>query len=389
MEEFLARYPALSAVQEQLVQGNSGDGEGNDDQPSEVVEDDHQADLETPRQPPDPRLPKPKAIKKFVDNIVSVASAPNEDPEVMDSLYKSITAAILAHFSDVLNLDRTHIDTSATRAAKRMLFDLLIRELKDHPEKREALKECFDIDTDDNRLRSSDALLGKDMMDTVWKDMDRIRLPSWITPAPYDWGTVRRGKLSADNWRIICCIHLPITLIRFFGFSEGRTKDLLDNFMDLVSAVRLATMRRSSPVQIAEYNRHIIKYTKGTLKLFPEYSVLPSHHAALHIGDMLQQFGPKHAHDSPHYKRYIHFFHHMNTNHKIGELEGTFIRTAAHNANLLSLINDSDVIQQRVNQALDPFQQESELEPVIETFGNSLRQRRGTIQFQPQQLLLT
>ena len=154
-------------------------------------------------------------------------------------------------------------------------------------------------------------------MEAVWKDMKATRLPSWITPAPYDWGTSRRGKLSADNWRVISCIHLPITLIRLFGSSDGRPRELLDNFMQLVTAVRTATMRTSSAEQIEVYNEHIFAYTRGVLDLYPDYNVLPSHHAALHIGDMLSRFGPKHSHDSPHYERYIHFFHRMNTNHKL------------------------------------------------------------------------
>ena len=159
-------------------------------------------------------------------------------------------------------------------------------------------------------------------MKAVWSDMSRTKLPSWVTPAPRDWGTSRRGKLSADNWRVICCVHLPITLIRLFGSSEGRPRDLVNNFMDLVSAVRVATSSTSSPAHIEKYNQKIFAYTRGVQELYPDYNVLPSHHAGLHIGDMLRYFGPKHSHDSPYYERYIHFFHRMNTNHKLGELSG-------------------------------------------------------------------
>lgn len=172
-------------------------------------------------------------------------------------------------------------------------------------------------DADEDRPNAN-AFLGSDVMAAVYDDMARTRLPSWITPAPRDWGTIRRGKLSADNWRIICCIHLPITLIRLFGASDGRPRALLDNFMDLITAVRIATMQSSSAQHVEAYTNHILKYTKGALELFPDYNVLPSHHAALHIGTMLARFGPKHAHDSPHYERYINFFHHMNTNNHIG-----------------------------------------------------------------------
>lgn len=190
-------------------------------------------------------------------------------------------------------------------------------QLRVDQEKRDTLRECFL--EDERASKDSGAFLGMDVMEAVWHDMAETKLPSWVTPAPRDWGTSRRGKLSADNWRVICCIHLPITLIRLFGLSEGRTRLLVDNFMLLVAAVRVATANTSSSAHIQKYEEFIFAYTQGVLDLYPDYSILPSHHAGLHIGDMLRYFGPKHSHDSPFYERYIHFFHRINTNHKLGK----------------------------------------------------------------------
>ena len=80
----------------------------------------------------------------------------------------------------------------------------------------------------DNRV-----VLGATIMEAVWSDMRSTQLPTWITAAPYDWGTPERGKLSADQWRVICTIHLVITLIRLWGNETGHKQDLLQNFMDL------------------------------------------------------------------------------------------------------------------------------------------------------------
>lgn len=173
----------------------------------------------------------------------------------------------------------------------------------------------------DTPSTASHAFLGKDIMDMVWEDMKRTRLPVWVTLPPQDWGTACHGKLSADNWRIICCIHLPITLIRLHGEATGRQRQLLDNFMKLIHAVWIATMHSSSARQILEYNASMQEYTSGVQELFPDYQILPSHHAALHLGDVLERFGPKHAHDSPYYERCINFFHRINSNNKMGELK--------------------------------------------------------------------
>jgi len=67
-------------------------------------------------------------------------------------------------------------------------------------------------------MRSSKhVVLGKDVMEAVWDDMKHTKLPTWIHPAPPNWGMVEWGKLSADQWRLVSTVHLPITRIRLWG----------------------------------------------------------------------------------------------------------------------------------------------------------------------------
>ena len=171
--------------------------------------------------------------------------------------------------------------------------------------------------TDFEKVPSSRVVLGKNVMEEVWAEMKRTRLPTWITPAPHNWGTSTRGKLSASHWRVICTIHLPITLIRLWKDNDGWMKDMLDHFMDLVCAVRVANMHLSSPQQITAYNLYIRRYVSRITGLFPDTNLKTSHHAALHIGDVIGNLGPVHAHSAPYFKRYINFFHQINTNQKI------------------------------------------------------------------------
>src|SRR5580704_907886 len=91
------------------------------------------------------------------------------------------------------------------------------------------------------------AILGIDIMTRVWSDMAQTVIPTWLTPAPPDWGTTKRGKLSANNWRVVCTIHLPISLIWLWRSESGIKIELLKNFMHLVTAVQVANMRISSP----------------------------------------------------------------------------------------------------------------------------------------------
>lgn len=204
-------------------------------------------------------------------------------------------------------------------------------------------------------------------MEAVWSDMARTQLPTWIGSPPRRWGTKAYGKLSADQWRVICTIHLPITLIRLWEREEGRKKDLLVNFMELVTAVRIANMRVSSADQIKAYNEAMTRHIKGLQILFPNAKLRPSHHAALHIGDILDLFGPVHSHSAPFFERYINFLHRVNTNNKLGillfrvradttptnivylgEMEATFMKAAARYANLTAILADDEEIRQTV-----------------------------------------
>jgi len=139
------------------------------------------------------------------------------------------------------------------------------------------------------------ALLGKDVMEAIWEDMSFTQLPSWVSSVPCNWGTTKRGKLSADNWRVIITIHLTITLIWLWGHDNGHKKELLNNFIDLVCAVCIANMRVSSKDQVKAYNHHITRYLSGLRRLYLDQKVKPVHHAALHLGDLLELFGPIHS----------------------------------------------------------------------------------------------
>lgn len=79
-------------------------------------------------------------------------------------------------------------------------------------------------------------------MNTIYEDMAETEIPNWISSAPCNWGTAARGKLSADQWKVICTIHLPFTLIKLWARSGGRKFEMLSNFMNLVAAVQIANM---------------------------------------------------------------------------------------------------------------------------------------------------
>ncbi|KAH9035440.1 hypothetical protein EDB83DRAFT_2228944 [Lactarius deliciosus] len=157
-------------------------------------------------------------------------------------------------------------------------------------------------------------------MEAVWADMILTELPSWVTKAPSNWGTVAQGKLSTNNWRVICTIHLPITLIRLWGGDNipNDRKAKLENFMDLVHAIQIANLCSISREEIELYKKYIFHYMTTFKSLYKLTKVKPIHHASLHYGDVLRGFRPAHTHGTAFYERYIHSMQSKNHNMKLG-----------------------------------------------------------------------
>ena len=93
-------------------------------------------------------------------------------------------------------------------------------------------------------------------------------------------------------------------------------KALLANFMDLINAVRVANMRTTSPGDVESYTTYMHRYMVEVQKLYKDEGIKPHQHAALHVGTMLEWFGPVHAHSAPYYERYINFLHRAQINRK-------------------------------------------------------------------------
>lgn len=190
-------------------------------------------------------------------------------------------------------------------------------------------------------ITESRDVLGREILKAVWDDMTRTELPSWMSPAPHNWGTAKRGKLTADQWKVVTTVHLPITLMRLWGTpQEGRHFLMLCNFMDLSAAIQLANQRVITEKHIKDYERLILRYLSGLLVLFKDTQLQPIHHVSMHAGEFLRLFGPTHSVRTPGFERFNEKLGLQKTNMKSGELEATFTMTACRAANLEWIMQD-------------------------------------------------
>lgn len=148
--------------------------------------------------------------------------------------------------------------------------------------------------------------------------MKATELPSWMSAAPPNWGTAARGKLTADQWMVVCTVHLPITLIRIWGTLRDRRFSLLRNFMDLTSSVQLANQRIVNEQIIQDSEMLMYRHLTTMKVLFKDTKIQPIHHAALHAGDFLRLFGPNHSVRTFGGERYLEVLGLQNVNNKSG-----------------------------------------------------------------------
>jgi hypothetical protein len=163
--------------------------------------------------------------------------------------------------------------------------------------------------------------------------MQRTQLPYWISPAPAKVGSSQTGKLSADQWRTTATIHLAITMVRLWGPlpAEDHRHKMLENFMDLVTATKLATMRTMYTSRINEFNLHMKRYLDNVLILYPAVKLTPNQHLSLHHGyDILPIWGPSHGYRGWITERMNYKLQKIPTNKKFGERMSRIIKSAPH-----------------------------------------------------------
>lgn len=195
-------------------------------------------------------------------------------------------------------------------------------------------------------------------------DAKRTIVPSWMGSPPSHAGSKRAGKLSADEWRAFL-IYCMITLIPLWTAKGGRYLLMLENFMDLVMAIKLGTSRSISLGQPEAYIFYMKCYLTNLFKLFPESSFKPNHHASLHDGNFLGGLGPVHSWSTWVFERLNALMQSISTSSipgqstpsvivvinliyywsKTGEMESTMMNAFGRTANLRAMFQEGGPIQ--------------------------------------------
>ncbi|KAI6001766.1 hypothetical protein EDD15DRAFT_2158234, partial [Pisolithus albus] len=184
-------------------------------------------------------------------------------------------------------------------------------------------------------------VLGRTTLTFIWEDINRLHIPSWVTPAPRRAGSARHGKISADQYQTLFTVNLPFTLGRLWGTKEPDSAEykMFANFMDLVSAVKLAMKHTMTADHISKYRFYMKRYLQTLVDLYPGLCLSPTHHICLHLADLFENFGPAHAWRCFPFERYNGMLQQIPTNGKHSELEQTMLRRFCMGQHLRALIS--------------------------------------------------
>ncbi|KDQ11668.1 hypothetical protein BOTBODRAFT_113970 [Botryobasidium botryosum FD-172 SS1] len=145
------------------------------------------------------------------------------------------------------------------------------------------------------KYNGTKAVMAKKLCAAIRLDMQRSQRPSWLGRAPFNMGSTLHGSMTADQWRNAFTVDFVVTLVRLWSTKGERFSAMLDNYMQLVGALRIAHKHAISPGDIELYGNQMKLYLKESLKLYPSHHLLPNNHLALHLTDFLKLFGPVHA----------------------------------------------------------------------------------------------
>ena len=143
-------------------------------------------------------------------------------------------------------------------------------------------------------------------------------MPSWLGSVPANFGDAAAGTIKADEWHSLITVYISIALISLWGSSqvEKHLKDKLNHTMLLVSIVYLSCVRTMSFTCTKAYQSCITEYVGVLEQIHPGFNPQLNHHAAIHIYDFLNLFGPVHSWWAFPFEHPIGILQHLPKNHK-------------------------------------------------------------------------
>ncbi|KAH9818862.1 hypothetical protein DFH28DRAFT_824597, partial [Melampsora americana] len=160
-----------------------------------------------------------------------------------------------------------------------------------------------------------------------------VILPSGVEPIPKNLGDVSHGKLKASQWKSLFLYIIPLIILELLvldveDFPTLSTRHtIVRNIASLVRCTQIVMAKTTNKYNIDQFRKMYAIYGETSAQLFNNIRVVPNHHYALHLPDMMHYWGPLMGVSEFAGERINGLLQKFKTNHHLGksQLDGTMI----------------------------------------------------------------
>jgi hypothetical protein len=133
----------------------------------------------------------------------------------------------------------------------------------------------------------------KERLENIRRCIQEVSLPTHVSRLPGNLGEPKHGKLKAEQYLTLFSVILPLVLPEMeLDDDPARHKAMLQNFCRVVGCTNIVASFKTSNSAADFFMDHYSDYFSSIQTLFPDVNVLPTHHNAMHIPDILKNWGP-------------------------------------------------------------------------------------------------
>ncbi|POW10331.1 hypothetical protein PSTT_06172 [Puccinia striiformis] len=192
--------------------------------------------------------------------------------------------------------------------------------------------------------------------------MTEIVLPTTIGCIPSQLGKAKCGKLKASQWYVLFVYVIPLIITDIFVSDIDKIDPksnlalIMENIACLVQCTHIVNSRSVKIVHTQRFEDSYRRYNQTSKKIFENLTINPNHHYALHIPEQIKLWGPLGEVAEWTGERLIGKMHSIQTNHRMGELEGTMMKRFCQIQRLEAQDGFSDLTDsnKKVNEQSEP-----------------------------------
>ncbi|PPQ77156.1 hypothetical protein CVT24_009827 [Panaeolus cyanescens] len=190
---------------------------------------------------------------------------------------------------------------------------------------------------------NSQPIFSPSSLSQIREGLAQVVIPSWLERPPTNLGEKSHGKLKADEWLVLASVFFPLIIPEILINTNNNTSGnpTLDNFYHLASCTNIIASHTVSTSDADCYLQHYLSYIDTSKALFPDVSLRPNHHFAVHAAEQMKYWGPLIKLSEYPYEQHNGLLQKIKNNGRLWELDYTMLRKVCQIGRLRSTAQSS------------------------------------------------